>query len=168
MEKTLKKISLLWVYLAGIMIVLIVVMTVFNITSFSLDKIARMFDSNVGGLPGYEDLVRLLMSCIALMFFPWAGLEKTHIAIEFFTENFSKKNLIIIDKFWLIVTQILVIFLAIMMFLGMIESYEDGALSRILGWAEWPFYICGILSLILWSFVLFYQIVLEKEGHKND
>lgn len=168
MEKTLKRITLLWTYFAGIMLVLIVTMTVFNISSFSLDKIARIFDSNVGGLPGYEDLVRLLMSCIALMFFPWAQLEKVHISIEFFTDKFSKKNILMIDKLWLIVTFILVIFLAIMMFLGMMESYEDGALSRILGWSEWPFYICGILSLILWAFILFYQIVIEDKGHKND
>jgi len=168
MEATIRKICLYWVYLAGIMIIAIVLMTVLNITAFGLDKIARVFDSNVGGLPGYEDLVRLLISCIALMLFPWAQLEKGHIAIEFFTEKLSPHIQNFLDKIWLSVTLVLVGFLAVMMYLGMIESYNDGALSRILGWNEWPFYIPGIISLILWDIVLFYQVIVEKKVKSYD
>lgn len=165
METIIKKICLYWVYLAGIMILIIVLSTVFNIAAFGLDKMARLFDLNVGGLPGYEDLVRLSISCIALMLFPWAQLEKGHVSVDFFTENLATHLQIILDKVWLIVTFVLVVFLSITMMLGLMESYDDNALSRILGWSEWPFYIPGIISLILWALVLFYQIFLEKRGH---
>ncbi len=165
MEATIRKICLYWLYVAGIMIIAIVLMTVLNITAFGLDKIARLFDYDVGGLPGYEDLVRLLISCISLMLFPWAQLERGHVSIEFFTDNLSTYTLIVLDRIWLSVTLILVIFLAITMCLGMMESYGDNQLSRILGWTQWPFYIPGIISLILWGVVLFYQILIEKRGH---
>lgn len=149
------------------MILTIILVTVFNIAAFGLDKIARVYDLNVGGLPGYEDLVRLLISCIALMLFPWAQLEKGHVSVDFFTENLSTHLQVILDKIWLVATFVLVVFLGITMVLGLMESYGDNALSRILGWSEWPFYIPGILSLVLWGFVLFYQIFLEKKGHSN-
>lgn len=166
MEATINKICLYWVYLAGILIIAIVLMTVFNITAFGLDKIARMFDSNVSGLPGYEDLVRLLISCIALMLFPWAQLERGHVSIEFLTENFSDSMQVALDKIWLFCTFLVVVFLAVTMFLGMLESYGDNAISRILGWTQWPFYIPGIISLVLWGVVLVYQLLVEK-GHKH-
>ena len=50
------------------------------------------------------------------------------------------------------------LFLAYWMRLGMIETQEDGALSRVLGWEEWPFYLPGIASLILWAVIALAQI----------
>jgi TRAP-type C4-dicarboxylate transport system permease small subunit len=59
---------------------------------------------------------------------------------------------------------IFVIFLGILMFMGMTESFSDGSVATTLGWAQWPFYIPGIISLGLWSIVLFFQIFLHKGG----
>lgn len=167
MEKQLRKMCLWWVYLSGILLLLVVLMTVLNISAFGLDKIARMYGSNVGALPGYEDLVRLSMSCIALMFFPWAQAERGHISVDFFANKFSSNWQKYLDILWLSCTLILVVFLGILMFLGMLESREDGALSSVLGWTEWPFYIPGIISLSLWSLVLFFQIFFHKGEKLN-
>ena len=41
----------------------------------------------------------------------------------------------------------------------MVERYEDRAISRVLGWPEWPFMIPGILSLLLWAIVAIAQLV---------
>ena len=168
MEALLRKACLWWVYLAGVLLLLLVLVTVINISAFGLDKIARMYGSNVAALPGYEDFVRLIIGCIALMFFPWAQAERGHIAVDFFANNFSsawQKNL---DILWLSLTLILVIFLGLLMFLGLLESRDDGALSSILGWIEWPFYIPGVLSLILWALVLAFQIFINKGEKLND
>lgn len=167
MEALLRKICLWWVYLAGILLLLVVLVTVVNISAFGLDKIARMYGTNVGALPGYEDFVRLLISCIALMFFPWAQAKRGHISVDFFANKFSSSWQKKLDILWLSLTLILVIFLGILMYLGMLESKEDGALSSILGWLEWPFYIPGIISLFLWSLVLIFQIFVHK-GEKLD
>ena len=162
MKKIISDMCLYWVYLAGIAVLLIVMMTVINIAAFSLDKLARLFDTNVYGLSGYEDVIRLLISCIILMFFPWAQLQKGHVSIEFFTNLLSTHALAIIDKIWLSVTLIVVIFLVVLMYFGLLESYHDGALSRILGIIEWPFYIPGIISLLLWIVVIIYQLFFEQ------
>lgn len=164
MEAKLRKICLWWVYLAGILLLITVLTTVVNITAFGLDKVARIFDSNVSALSGYEDLVRLLTSCIALMFFPWAQAQRGHVSVDFFANKFSDKWQHFFDILWLSCTLILVIFLGILMFMGMLESFDDGSVSSTLGWFEWPFYIPGVISLILWSFVLMFQIFLHKGG----
>lgn len=164
MESRLRQICLWWVYLAGIMLLILVLTTVVNISAFALDKVARLFDSNVSGLSGYEDLVRLLTSCIALMFFPWAQAKRGHVAVDFFADRFSAGFQQVLDIVWLICTLIFVLFLGILMFFGMLESFSDGSVSTTLGWAEWPFYIPGIISLGLWSVVLFFQIFLHKGG----
>lgn len=163
-EGKLKKLCLWWVYLAGILLFIVVTTTVINIAAFGLDKVARIFDSNVSALSGYEDLVRLLTSCIALMFFPWAQAQRGHVAVDFFANKFSPKVQQYFDMLWLSCTLVFVVFLTILMFMGMIESYEDGAVSTTLGWAEWPFYGPGIISLALWAVVLAFQIFLHKGG----
>ena len=52
----------------------------------------------------------------------------------------------------------LALFLAGWMWVGMLETREDGVLSRVLGWPEWPFYLPGILSLLLWAAVAAAQL----------
>lgn len=167
MEAKIKKACLWWVYLAGILLLVVVLTTAINIMAFGLDRVARIFDSNVGALSGYEDLVRLLVSCIALMFFPWAQSERGHIAVDFFAARLSDKTQERFDIFWLFLTLLLVIFLGVLMVFGMLESRDDGALSSILGWSEWPFYIPGIISLVMWTIVLIYQIFVTKGRKLN-
>jgi TRAP-type C4-dicarboxylate transport system permease small subunit len=149
MENRLRTICLWWIYLAGIMLIIIIGTTVINITAFGLDKITRLFDFNISGLTGYEDLVRLLTSCIALMFFPWAQAQRGHVAVDFFADKFSPKFQQILDILWLSCTLIFVIFLGILMFMGMTESFSDGSVATTLGWAQWPFYIPGIIQIFI-------------------
>ncbi len=50
------------------------------------------------------------------------------------------------------------VFLAYWMILGMLETRADHALSRVLGWPEWPFYLPGVVSMLLWSTVAALQL----------
>jgi hypothetical protein len=51
------------------------------------------------------------------------------------------------------------------MVLGLLETRADGALSRVLGWPEWPFYLPGIASLLLWAAIAAQQVVAgESDG----
>lgn len=163
MKNLLTKICLGWVYLAGIALLAVILVTVINVSAFGLDKIARSFGSNVSGLPGYEDFIRLLMSCIALMFFPWTQLKQGHIAVDFLANRFSEKLQRVLDAFWNFITLLFVGFLIYFMYLGMLESKSDNALSPVLGWVEWPFFIPGLISLFLWGLVIVYQLINSKE-----
>ncbi len=163
MESFLRKVCLVWINLAGVLLMAVVLVTVYNIGAFGLDRIARSFGTHIGGLPGYEDFIRLAMSCIALMFFPITQLERGHVSVDFFVGKLSTKTQIFIDKIWLSVTFFVVVFLGIYMYEGMLESYEDKAVSSVLGWIEWPFYIPSIISLFLWAMVLIYQVVFKKK-----
>ena len=48
---------------------------------------------------------------------------------------------------------LLVLFLLYWMVIGMLESRADQAVSRVLEWPEWPFYLPGLVSLLLWALV---------------
>lgn len=174
MENLIRKSCLIWVYIAGIVLLSIVLVTVFNIGAFGLDKIARNFNFSIGGISGYEDYIELAMSCVTLMFFPYTQLERGHVSVDFFAEKLSTKMQIFIDKIWLFVTLGVVIFLAYYMYLGLFESKGDDEVSSILGWSKWPFYVPGIISLIMWAIVLIYQIFFKhnslevSKGLDND
>lgn len=154
-----------WALLAGILTLLIVLVTTINTATFGADKIARLFDANIAGLAGYEDFVRLAISAAALMFFPYCQRQKGHVAVDLFAEHFSTRTQYMLNSVTLILTTLLALFLAYWMTLGMISAYEDFASSPILGWPNWPFYVPGILSLILWAVVAAAQ--LSEKGAKE-
>ncbi|MZR32515.1 TRAP transporter small permease [Sneathiella litorea] len=151
-----------WALLAGILTFLIVLATTVNTAAFGADKIARMFGENVSGLSGYEDFVRLVISAAALMFFPYCQRQKGHVAVDLFAEQFSIQTQDVIESITLILTIIIALFLAYWMTLGMISAYEDFASSPILGWPNWPFYIPGVVSLLLWALVAAMQLSTKK------
>lgn len=147
-----------WALLAGILTFLIVLVTTINTAAFGADKIARLFGENVAGLAGYEDFVRLAISAVALMFFPYCQRQKGHVAVDLFAERFSLRTQIFLERVILLLTVCVALFLAYWMTLGMISAYEDFASSPILGWPNWPFYVPGILSLFLWAVVALMQL----------
>ncbi len=147
-----------WALLAGILTFLIVLVTTINTAAFGADKIARLFGENVAGLAGYEDFVRLAISAVALMFFPYCQRQKGHVAVDLLAERFSLRTQIFLERIILLLTVCVALFLAYWMTLGMISAYEDFASSPILGWPNWPFYVPGILSLFLWAVVALMQL----------
>ena len=64
----------------------------------------------------------------------------------------------VLERLWLALTACLGGFLAYWLTLGMFETYADNVLSRVLGWPEWPFYLPGVVSMVLWSAVAVLQL----------
>lgn len=146
-----------WALFGGIVLITIVVVTTINVGAFTVDKAARIFGATLSGLPGYEDFVRLAISGGALMFFPYCQLKRGHIAVDLFTKFVPGRTQNILDRCWTLLIALLAGFLAYWMILGMLETYTDNALSRVLGWHVWPFYVPGIVSLVLWAAVAVLQ-----------
>ena len=153
-----------WALLGGIVLLTIVIATTVNAGAFALDKVARAFGATLSGLPGYEDFVRLAISGGALMFFPYCQLRRGHIAVDLFAKLLPGRAQNILDRCWTLLIAALACFLAYWMIFGMLETRADNALSRVLGWSVWPFYIPGIVSLILWAIVA----VLQTLGTETD
>lgn len=146
-----------WALLGGIVLLAIVIVTTVNVGAFALDKMARAFGATISGLPGYEDFVRLAISGSALMFFPYCQLKRGHIAVDLFAKLIPDRGQRVLDRCWTLLTALLAGFLAYWMVFGMLETQADNALSRVLGWHVWPFYIPGIVSLGLWALVALLQ-----------
>jgi TRAP-type C4-dicarboxylate transport system permease small subunit len=148
-----EKSATVWALFGGVVLLAIVIVTTVNVGAFAIDKLARMAGGTVSGLPGYEDFVRLAIGAAALMFFPYCQLRRGHIAVDIFANATPKAMQNALERLWTLLILLLACFLAYWMVLGMLETRADGALSRVLGWSVWPFYIPGILSLILWAAV---------------
>ena len=153
MPPLLERIVLWWALAGGIGLLAIVGATAFNIGAFALDMVARSFGGNVAAFPGYEDFVRLMVSAAALMLFPYCQLRRGHVAVDLFVERMPVRLQRLVDAVSLIGMTLLVLFLLYWMTIGMVETRDDHAVSRVLGWPEWPFYLPGLVSLALWALV---------------
>lgn len=140
----------LWAVAGGAIMLLIVAVTAVNVGAFALDVALRSFGWRIPALPGYEDFVRLAIGPALLMLFPYCQLQRGHIAADFFTARLSSSVRRGLDLFWAWITAALAVFLGYSMLLGMWETYDDNALSQILGWRQWPFYLPAVISLFLW------------------
>ena len=158
MRGALEKFTVAWAVIGGLILLSIVAVTVTNVGAFTFDRIARLWGSTVSGLPGYEDYVRLAVSAAIPMFLPYCQHQRGHLAVDLFLKIAAPSFNRFIDRLSLILMAAAALFLAYWMAVGMIETKDDGALSRVLGWEEWPFYLPGIASLILWAIVSLSQL----------
>lgn len=147
-----------WAIAAGLVLLAIVLVTVANVGAFTLDRMLAFAGVDVQGLPGYEDFVRLAVSAAALMCIPWCQARRGHVAVDFFVDMLPGPVQRVLDGLWLALMACLGGFLAFWMTLGMLETHADHALSRVLGWPEWPFYLPGIVSMVLWCVIAVLQL----------
>lgn len=153
MPPVLERLVLGWALLGGVGLFLIVGATALNVGAFALDMMARPLGGSVAVFSGYEDFVRLIISAAVLMLFPYCQMRRGHVAVDLFVEQLPIAAQRAIDAISLIAMTLLVGFLLAWMWIGMIETRVDGAVSRVLGWPEWLFYVPGLISLALWVLV---------------
>ena len=152
-----------WALMGGLILLAIVLVTVSNVAAFALDRLARLFGGTVSGLPGYEDFVRLAISAAALMLLPYCQLKRGHVVVDLFAGVLPPAVRQSLTRISLAAMAALALFLAYWMALGMQETRADGALSRVLGWPEWPFYLPGFVSLLLWAAVAAHQAIAGED-----
>jgi TRAP-type C4-dicarboxylate transport system permease small subunit len=153
-----------WAVAGGLVLLAILLVTTANAGAFALDRVARLWGGTVAGLPGYEDFVRLAISGAALMFFPYAQASRAHVAVDIFVAWLPAGLRRALDRFWLVVTIAIALFLAWWMWFGMLQAREDALVTGVLGWPDWPFYLPGIASLVLWAAVAVVQLPEPADG----
>ena len=164
MINILGRIADLLALLGGALLLIIVAVTTTNVGAFMLDRVAGFFDADVRGLPGYEDFVRLAISAAGLLFFPYCQANRGHVAVDLFVIRASYRFRRFLDRVWLVATAAIAAFLAWWMTYGLLEKQSDNAVTGVLGWAEWPFYIPGIAAMALWALISVSQM-FGKDAH---
>jgi TRAP-type C4-dicarboxylate transport system permease small subunit len=165
MRSVLGAVAAVWAILGGLCLLAIIAVTMTNVGAFALDRLVRTAGGSVGGLPGYEDFVQLVVGVAALSFLPWCQHRGGHIAVDLFVSRLPGRARRALDRLWLAATAALCLFLALMMTRGMLEGRADGALTQVLGWPVWPFYAPGVVSLVLWAAVAAVQAVEQEQTH---
>ena len=166
MRSLIERAATWWALLGGLILFVIVFVTVCNVAAFALDKLARLLGGTVSGLPGYEDFVRLAISAAALTLLPYCQLKRGHVVVDLFAGMMPRAMGQALTRISLVAMAALAVFLAYWMAVGMQETRADGALSRVLGWPEWPFYLPGIVSLILWALVAAHQALAGGDDER--
>jgi TRAP-type C4-dicarboxylate transport system permease small subunit len=165
MKNAISTIAAGWALAGGVLLLVITLVTTFNVGAFTLDRVGRTIGAPpVEGFAGYEDLVRLLISCAALMFFPYCQLKRGHVAVDLFTDQFPPALRDLLGRLWLVATAFLALFLGYWMTIGLFETRADATSTSILGWVEWPFYAPGIISMALWALIAAMQAFEPAEG----
>ncbi len=159
MRAILERTAAAWALLGGLGLLAIVLVTAFNVGAIALDRAAGAWGGSVAILAGYEDFVRVTISSAALMLFPYCQLRRGHVGVDLFVERLPVKAQAFLDRLSLALMAGLALFLAYWMWFGMLETRADGAVSRVLGWAEWPFYLPGLVSLVLWALAAIAMLV---------
>lgn len=158
MGALVRRLALFWAIAGGVVLLAIVLVTTANAGAFAADRVARAWGGSVAGLPGYEDFVRLTIGCAALMFFPWAQAQRGHVSVDLFVGYLPDGLRRVLERVWLLVIIALAVFLAWWMIFGMLQARADALVTGVLGWPDWPFYLPGIASLVLWAAVAAIQI----------
>ena len=158
MGAPIRRLAEIWAIAGGVALLAIVLVTTTNVGAFAADRVARSWGGVVPGLPGYEDFVRLTIGGAALMFFPHAQARRGHVAVDIFVNYLPAGLQRVLDRTWLVLTICLALFLAGWMGVGMVQAKADALVTGVLGWPDWPFYLPGIASLVLWAVVAATQL----------
>ena len=164
MRQWLTTLAAWWAIAGGVLLLVITAVTSYNVGAFVIGNISRTFGVTIEGLPGYEDFVRLMISCAALMFFPYCQLRRGHVAVDIFVSGLRPRVRATVDRAWTGLIALTAVFLGYMMIVGLIETRADRTSTSILGWLEWPFYIPGIVSLALWAVIAAMQCAEGRRG----
>jgi TRAP-type C4-dicarboxylate transport system permease small subunit len=122
-----------------------------------LDVLLRVADllapGRLGIVKGYEDLVRLFVSAAVPLLFPWCQLRRGHVAVDLVAERLPPAARRVLEGAGTAATAAVALFLAFWMVQGLAESRADGRIAGVLGWPEWPFFLPGLLALLLWAVI---------------
>ena len=163
-SQVIRRLAEWWAVGGGLVLLAIVLVTTANAGAFAADRLARVWGGTVAGLPGYEDFVRLAISGAALMFFPYTQSCRGHVAVDIFVAWLPAGLRLLLARLWLLTTAAMALFLAWWMWFGMARARADALVTGVLGWPDWPFYLPGIASLILWAAVAAIQMLEPDDG----
>ncbi len=151
MQTRLEQVISAWAIAGGIVLLVIVGVTAFNVSAYVAGSLARLWGGTVGVFAGYEDFIRYTVGAAALMLFPYCELRGGHVSVDVVFDRLPRwlqrgaGNLARIGQL------ALVLFLFYWIAHGMMDARADGLQSPVLAWAEWPFYLPGLMSLVLWA-----------------
>ncbi|MCS6878254.1 MAG: TRAP transporter small permease [Geminicoccaceae bacterium] len=132
----------------GTVLLAIAAITGVNVLLYLADLLAP---GRLGIVRGYEDLVRLFVSAAVPMLFPYCQLRRGHVAVDLLAEHLPPPVRLGLERTGVALTAAIALFLAFWLAQGLLESRADGRIAGVLGWPEWPFFLPGLLSLLLWA-----------------
>lgn len=159
-----------WALMGGLCILLIALLMLLNSAATGVDMVARSWGLRIHGIYGLEEVVRLFVSVAALSFFPLCHLRGGHVAVDVLMntlpQGLQRANALSVQ----ILAMAAALFLAWWTAAGALEVWRDKTVSGILAWPQWPFYLPGVVSMLLWAAVAGLRagdIIQDKRGRSH-
>jgi TRAP-type C4-dicarboxylate transport system permease small subunit len=159
--KTLEQLAKLCAIIAGLLMVLITLMTVTSV--IGRDTIGK-------AITGDFELTAAFCGAAVALFMPWCQIKRGNIIVDFFTTKASENTQSWLDRAGALLLALVVGVLAWRAALGGLSAYSSKSGSMMLGFPEWIVYAVIVPGLTLTAAIALAQAVLgfpteEKESN---
>jgi TRAP-type C4-dicarboxylate transport system permease small subunit len=146
--KTLEQLAKFCAILAGVLMVLITLMTVTSV--IGRDTIGK-------AITGDFELTGALCGAAVGLFMPWCQLKRGNIIVDFFTNGTSERTQSTLDRLGALLLAIVMAVLTWRTALGGLSAYTSKSGSMMLGFPEWIVYAVIVPGLALTTVIALAQ-----------
>jgi TRAP-type C4-dicarboxylate transport system permease small subunit len=148
--KLLESLAKFCAILAGILLVLITLMTCTSV--IGRETIGKT-------ISGDFELSGVLAGAAIALFMPWCQFKRGNIMVDFFTTGASLKNQDRMERFGALLLAVVMALMAWRTTLGGLNVYNTHSETQILGFPEWVAYCAMVPPLALTALIALYQSV---------
>lgn len=156
--KILRQLAKFCAILAGMLMVLITLMTVASV--IGRDTIGK-------AITGDFELTAAFCGAAVALFLPWCQFKRGNIIVDFFTNKASERTQSMLDRAGAALLGVVMAVLTWRACLGGLSAYNSQSGSMMLGFPEWIVYAAIVPGLGLTALIAFAQALLGFASDEN-
>jgi TRAP-type C4-dicarboxylate transport system permease small subunit len=154
--KLLGNLARLCAILAGVLLVLITLMTCISV-------LGRVTIGKT--LVGDFELSGAAAGAAIALFMPWCQIERGNIIVDFFTNQASEATQALMDRLGALLMALVMALLTWRTTLGGLSAWTSQSGTMMLGFPEWIVYTCMVPPLALTALIALRQALFGFDGH---
>ena len=157
--KLLEKSAKFCAIMAGVLLVLITLMTCTSV--IGRETIGKT-------ISGDFELSGVLAGASIALFMPWCQFKRGNIMVDFFTTGVSPKSQDMMERFGALLLAVVMALMAWRTTLGGLNVFNTHSETQILGFPEWVVYGTMVPPLALTAVIALYQSVFGFSDNESD
>lgn len=157
--KLLEKSAKFCAIMAGVLLVLITLMTCTSV--IGRETIGKT-------ISGDFELSGVLAGASIALFMPWCQFKRGNIMVDFFTTGASPKSQDMMERFGALLLAVVMALMAWRTTLGGLNVFNTHSETQILGFPEWVVYGTMVPPLALTAVIALYQSVFGFSDNESD
>ncbi len=142
--------------LAGVLLVLITLMTCVSV-------VGRSFVGKT--IVGDFELSGAAAGAAIALFMPWCQIQRGNIIVDFFTNGTTERTQALLDRLGALLMAVVMALLTWRTALGGLSAWTSQSGTMMLGFPEWIVYTCMVPPLALTAVIALRQTLFGFDGH---